>query len=1414
MRSGLSAITSDSFTYTISSNTGGTATAATANGTANLTLVGRVWYVRNNGAGGNGQSQSSFNLLSSAISASTASDFIFVYRGDGTTLNLTGAATLKASQSLIGEGVALTVNGNNLVAAGSLPLIGGTVTMHDNTTVRGLNISVTSTNKGLVSATHPGLVVNNIPTITAVNAAAVDFSNSSGTFAFNDIVTSSGTGQGVIFASTTSASTVPFNNITTASGAAFTTSSTGTTDFTVNDVTSTTGTAVSITTSTGDYVFHKITKNGGATGIDVSGATGTFTVNGDSTTAGTGGTIQNTTSHGAKFVGSNNITLKNMNLTNDAQTQSVTGASSSCGGDLATGNNLSCVAGLFLQTTTTVVLNNLSVTGSNQQGINGNATNGLTITNSTITGNGDESFEDGILLQNASGTIGITGSTIKDNEARQMHIGNLSGTMTLNTSTSTYGRTANGNANTQQGILLQLMGTSNSTINATTLTMNNSFGTVATNAFQLNADTGGPTVNGSITSSSFDNYAAAVFVNAGGTANVTFNTMNNATMTKTALQAINYTILGGDPAITAKITGTISGNTMNGCLPVGSNCHGIDLNMGTNHNGELHLLIDNNNIQNTAGGVTLLADGATNPGTAKAHLKIIRNSISNPVPTLAIRAGIELQAALSSPAGANISLCTDVGGAGVQNTITGDWGNNSSDSGIFLRQRFSASNSWILPGYGGLNNDSAAVQTYINGRNTISGAVFQSTASTTTGAFTNGSCTTPLLLGAGGVESLPWSLASAARYDLPFDFTAAPDNGGAANVFASPLSSVDSSLGQKQLDGIVAAAIERWSATGLTTQQVAILRGLQFDVADLDGIYLGEASGANIQIDRNAGGKGWFTGADSSSDLLFGRAVSNTRRYTDPLSAPAGHLDLLTAIEHEMGHKLGLGDSYDEKDRDKLMYGYLTVGERRLPAKGEAGNARPGSHGTQHLKLRELAAQPALTIKPAKPLTPLSGETVNQSIGTLPAGKSVTITFQVTLNASMPVGTSTVTTQGTVTYSGGALIVNPDSSDPSLAPDLTVLTDDPDIGSNGAGETDPTVTPIDAPTATGSSVSGQILDTNGNPVEGAAVRMSGTQNRLTVTDATGFYHFDDVETGGFYTVIPARSNFTFSPSQRAFSQLGQNTDAVFVGNTTGTSLNPLDTTEYFVRQQYVDFLGREPDEAGLGFWVNNIESCGESALCRQAKRTDTSAAFFLSIEFQQTGYLVYRTYQAAFGDMAGAPVPIKLGEFKPDTAAVAKDVIVNATGWETTLDNNKLAFMAEFVSRAKFVSAYPTSLSPDAFVDQLFAHAGVTPVAGDRTAAINEFGAATTTADTAARGRALRRVAENTQLAQQEFTQAFVLMQYFGYLRRDPNTGQDTDYSGYSFWLGKLNGFNGNFGDAEMVKSFLVSTEYRERFPK
>lgn len=266
------------------------------------------------------------------------------------------------------------------------------------------------------------------------------------------------------------------------------------------------------------------------------------------------------------------------------------------------------------------------------------------------------------------------------------------------------------------------------------------------------------------------------------------------------------------------------------------------------------------------------------------------------------------------------------------------------------------------------------------------------------------------------------------------------------------------------------------------------------------------------------------------------------------------------------------------------------------------------------------------------------------------------------------------------------------------------------------------------------------------------------------------------------------------------------------GDTSGITTNEIDQTDTFVVQHYRDFLNREADTSGLSFWMNQISQCGTSAGCVEVMRVNTSASFFLSIEFQESGYLVYRFHKSAFGNMAGAPVPIKFADFVADDQQLGLGLIVNQTGWQTVLENNKQAYANAFVQRSQFTAAYATSMTPAAFVDALFANAGVTPTSAERTAAINEFGSAANTADVAARARALRRVAENATFAQQEFNRAFVLMQYFGYLRRDPNAAPDGNFNGYNFWLDKLNQFRGNYIEAEMVKAFLSSIEYRHRF--
>ncbi|HEX8149958.1 MAG TPA: DUF4214 domain-containing protein [Pyrinomonadaceae bacterium] len=255
--------------------------------------------------------------------------------------------------------------------------------------------------------------------------------------------------------------------------------------------------------------------------------------------------------------------------------------------------------------------------------------------------------------------------------------------------------------------------------------------------------------------------------------------------------------------------------------------------------------------------------------------------------------------------------------------------------------------------------------------------------------------------------------------------------------------------------------------------------------------------------------------------------------------------------------------------------------------------------------------------------------------------------------------------------------------------------------------------------------------------------------------------------------------------------------------------NLSDNSQFFVAQHYRDFLSREPDQSGLNFWTGEIESCGGNAACREVKRINVSAAFFLSIEFQQTGYLVYRLYKAAYGNVAGTPVPVRFQQFFPDTQEIGRNVVVGVGSWEAQLEANKQAFLLRFVQRAEFLARYPRTLSPTQFVDALNANAGGVLDATERQNLINELSANNTDSG---RASVLRKVAEDANLVQQEFNRAFVLMQYFGYLRRNPDDPPNTDFSGFDFWLGKLNEFGGDYIRAEMVKAFITSIEYRQRF--
>lgn len=371
------------------------------------------------------------------------------------------------------------------------------------------------------------------------------------------------------------------------------------------------------------------------------------------------------------------------------------------------------------------------------------------------------------------------------------------------------------------------------------------------------------------------------------------------------------------------------------------------------------------------------------------------------------------------------------------------------------------------------------------------------------------------------------------------------------------------------------------------------------------------------------------------------------------------------------------------------------------------------------------------------------------------------------------------------------------------------------------------------------------------------------------------------------------------------------------GDTPRQPPNIIDDTSFFVRQQYFDFLNREPDAAGFDFWRNEITSCGADPQCIELKRINVSAAFFQSIEFQNTGMLSYLTEKAAFG---GVPT---YGAFMGDVQALQKDFVFGAPGAAAQLENNKQRFFDEFVTRPEFVARYG-NMTNSQYVSTLYENAGfsrtiaelyiakltgaqvVPPTNSTATGlvilrqAVNrpfvsislslngitnpqteahlhgpaaagtngpiiarwlpqfldkfevqltnsnfnnlaggllyvdvhttnfpdgEIRAQLPTnlfdpdmivkaldAGIITRAQALRLVAESERYRLNELSRAFVLMEYFGYLRRNPDDPPDTNFGGYNFWLAKLEQFDGNFIKAEMVKAFLSSKEYRSRF--
>jgi hypothetical protein len=237
--------------------------------------------------------------------------------------------------------------------------------------------------------------------------------------------------------------------------------------------------------------------------------------------------------------------------------------------------------------------------------------------------------------------------------------------------------------------------------------------------------------------------------------------------------------------------------------------------------------------------------------------------------------------------------------------------------------------------------------------------------------------------------------------------------------------------------------------------------------------------------------------------------------------------------------------------------------------------------------------------------------------------------------------------------------------------------------------------------------------------------------------------------------------------------------------------NPIDDAQTFVHQQYLDFLNREPDAGGLGYWTGEINNCGTDAACIHDRRVGVADAFFFEPEFQQTGAYIYRVYKAAFGKRP------TFQEFMSNRGSV-----VAGPG----LEQSKSAYALSFVGQSDFLLAYPGSQSSDVFVDALLnsiKQNSNVDLTSQRSVLMGLY-------DGTDNGRAaiLKQVSETGAFIDGEYNQSFVLMEYFGYLRRDPDAG------GFGFWLAQVNKFPLRHVGIQhaMACSFIKSAEYQLRF--
>jgi hypothetical protein len=999
------------------------------------------------------------------------------------------------------------------------------------------------------------------------NVAGTSFSESGGSanITFNGDITKSSTGTAIFIDNHDTGIVALGGNLTSSGNAAgiVVQNSAGTVNFSGAklSITTTTSAGVTLSTNTGGTINFTpasttgnglLISTGSGTGFDASGG-GTVSVTGSlntiNATSGTALSIKNTT------IGASNVTFKSISSgagANNGIVLDTTGASgglhvtgtgsANTGGTIngktgADGDNTAGI-GIYLNSTKDVQLNWMNLHDFQNFGIRGTSVNGFQLNNSTVnatasstatngTQQGNPNNEGSIVFNNLTGTATLTNDTVASGLTTDLSITNTSGTLNLTVTGSHFTGRNTGVITTETVQEILLVGgvnlgdapTMNATFTGNTIDNHDARGlqAVANDGTIMDIEVG-TLAGGGNTFTGMP--AAMVDLAHNGTGNYNFNVRNNTFTVDVGTGAtVPINIFNGSASGSASLfQGRVTGNTI-----TARGNQGFDgISMTGSGPGTMTVLVDSN-ILSGVGANGISYTGAQNSATNTANLTITNNTVG--MGGTAPATGIEVSAVAASTATATVNA-----------TITG---NNVTYGGITpaptpgsyrVDARFAGS-TLNIQGYAGASQDTTAMKAYIAGLNKVNGATAQSTdVSASTGLAPGGhfgnvasvsqpSNSAPLMVTP--PDPTDTTIVGDKPVSDPVVTTSAEQTGAAGSTPATspaptttapppaptPVSEVTMNLTQAQLDTMVAAAIDRWAAAGATPDEIAAMKAVVVSVSDIYGLQVGDSNPGHILVSANGAGYGWFVDATPGDDNEFTGTGTDLTAKAD--GQAAGHVDLLTVIEHELGHQIGLGDSYMLKDAADLMYGYVNPGERRLPSADDvhAATGTPVGHEAFALSSVNIATLPATTnvdvtylstvgsfaAGPAPTLSGSSTLTYTGSGGTLSASESINGTNDTLTNSN-----GTITTQAlqVATLTLGNLVFNDANKDGLFN------AADGDTGINGV-----TVK--------------LYIDANANGVYDA---LSDTFVTSTVTAGGGLYSFSGLAPGNYIVVVPA-ANF-------------------------------------------------------------------------------------------------------------------------------------------------------------------------------------------------------------------------------------------------------------------------------------------------